>query len=909
MLPKKLLAITIFILTFLIARTVFALEVSWPSIPGAPTLSNNSSIADFTIYSYAFFVAIGTLIAVIVLIIAGVELIITHNIAKTRPRIIGALVGILVLVVPYSLLGLINPKLREPTTSILSCEDTRVCINRRIITETINEEDEETSEEKNIEEMSLNSMAKINEETTTTTKNGDETKTTTIKKKQEITIKKFKGLQNIIGFSEENYAGTATMIFKSSPNSDNLDKDIPSEIVISGEEYKSFQVVTKTPQMYFYDKENYEVEVNPPLQTTVGFYDLTKKTINSIDIVNPYSSNIDHIGLMFNDVGYKTKCATFNKDIPSIKNDVFLKKANGGSLKIYSRNKEYLAGSKILLTLYNNTSCAERVTSTEEDLWKQNRKCEITLIGNNEEIPDPTKDLDEDAKVEATCDEDKYTCKVTLKSTNTIAFPKKIIEMCPNIGGKYNSKGEEVLSFRMDSSGVVVFLDKNETCNVWELLRVGPGESDCNRVNSTGFNPDASFRPYKFFVIPYGGSIKGDIKTTSYPTCGDAGFKEFDSAPTADLCDTGTASAVTGNGPWTWTCSNEGETVSCSTQNCDWVCDDWGECINEKQTRYCVGSPSKCQGGPITERSCVGKINGVCGASNGEEFDSAPTENLCETGTASDVTGDGPWTWTCKGSDGGKNDECKTVEKCVCGASNGGEFYSQPEDLCEEDCSGYIKDKTGNKWRWDCSADEKETVSCSAERIIPSNGVCGKTDASFSKPTWNLCLTGTPTAVEYKTIDNKKYWYWQCSGDDKGTGAKVKSTLCYAEVILFAQCSDDDTPQDCWDGNCSCFVGTWKYNIKSTTEEKFNAWYCSTDYNTVECGVNDRKKEIYEHAYKAECGKAHRGVYPEGIPSNKGLLCKNESVPYTDINSPWTWSCVSKYSSSSALCWAYKNEQ
>ncbi|MFA5080232.1 MAG: hypothetical protein WC472_01235 [Candidatus Paceibacterota bacterium] len=929
MLQKKLLAIIVFTFTFFIIRTVFALEVSWPAIPGAPTLSDNSSIGDFTIYSYAFFVAIGTLIAVIVLIVAGVELIITHNIAKAKPRIIGSLIGILVLVVPYSLLGLINPQLLKPATSGLSCEKSRVCINRYIntIAKKFIVKDGKTEEsteidEKNIEELSLNSMAKISEEKTTVTKTGDEEKTVIIEKKQKITIKKFKGLQNIIGFSEENYGGTATIIFKDSSNNDNLDKDIPSDIIISSEEYKSFKVVTKTAQMYFYDKPNYEVDANAPLSTTVGFYDLTKKTINSIDIVNPYSTNIDYIGLMFNDAGYKTKCAVFYEDIPDIKNDVFLKKANGGSLKIYSRNKEYLTGSKIVLTLYNNTSCAERISSTEKDIWKQNKKCEITLIGNNEDIPDPSTDTDEDVQVKATCDKDKYNCRVTLKSTNTIAFPKNISKVCPNIGGAYSI--EDVFSFRIDSSGVVVFLDKNNTCNVWELLRVGEGESDCNRVNSTGLNPDSSFRPYKFFVIPYGGNITGDIETASHPACGDASFKEFDSAPTTDLCNPGTPSTVSGTGPWTWTCSNEGQTTSCSTQTCSWTCGDWSECIDGEQTRSCISSSMQCKGNPNpTSQSCIKKINGVCGKSNGKEFDSAPTIDLCETGTASAVSGTGPWTWTCKGIDGGKNDECLTSAstRCECGASNGKKFKFAPTtDLCDENCSssGVLG---GGPWTWTCEGeeDDQESISCSAKKILPIDGRCATVSASFAPPTTGLCEQGTPTAVKsdyrekYPAYYNGNwpyyYWTWTCEGYDNGSSEDGKSVDCETSQIIYAQCGRDapdgqtkcGEPTSC--GVDVCKMGYCDWITDSDIEDPFEAWSCRA-YNKVECGINDQTNHPGNNT--AKCGTAKGQLYPNGIPSDPSLLCDYSGTPIIGKDS-WNWSCLSKYGTSSVFCSAAKN--
>ena len=44
-------------------------------------------------------------------------------------------------------------------------------------------------------------------------------------------------------------------------------------------------------------------------------------------------------------------------------------------------------------------------------------------------------------------------------------------------------------------------------------------------------------------------------------------------------------------------------------------------------------------------------INGVCGAANGQTLNSLPNANLCNTGTASAVSGNGhPWTWTCNGT-------------------------------------------------------------------------------------------------------------------------------------------------------------------------------------------------------------------------------------------------------------------
>jgi hypothetical protein len=50
--------------------------------------------------------------------------------------------------------------------------------------------------------------------------------------------------------------------------------------------------------------------------------------------------------------------------------------------------------------------------------------------------------------------------------------------------------------------------------------------------------------------------------------------------------------------------------------------------------------------------------NGICGAVNGQSLTTAPTSNLCSAGTASAVSGSGPWTWSCAGSNGGTTASC-----------------------------------------------------------------------------------------------------------------------------------------------------------------------------------------------------------------------------------------------------------
>lgn len=63
----------------------------------------------------------------------------------------------------------------------------------------------------------------------------------------------------------------------------------------------------------------------------------------------------------------------------------------------------------------------------------------------------------------------------------------------------------------------------------------------------------------------------------------------------------------------------------------------------------------------VTTTSAPVVINGNCGASNGGVFSSAPTTNLCLAGTATAVTGAGPWSWSCTGVNGGTTASCSAV--------------------------------------------------------------------------------------------------------------------------------------------------------------------------------------------------------------------------------------------------------
>jgi len=58
--------------------------------------------------------------------------------------------------------------------------------------------------------------------------------------------------------------------------------------------------------------------------------------------------------------------------------------------------------------------------------------------------------------------------------------------------------------------------------------------------------------------------------------------------------------------------------------------------------------------------------DGVCGTANGQTLGAKPSAQLCASGTASSVTGSGPWTWTCNGSGSGANASCSATYSGGC---------------------------------------------------------------------------------------------------------------------------------------------------------------------------------------------------------------------------------------------------
>jgi len=88
-----------------------------------------------------------------------------------------------------------------------------------------------------------------------------------------------------------------------------------------------------------------------------------------------------------------------------------------------------------------------------------------------------------------------------------------------------------------------------------------------------------------------------------------------------------------------------------------------GRDVNGKTISYAMenGNPIYVSVDTIT----AAPIKGVCGSANGKTVSSIPSANLCSSGIASSVMGEGPWTWDCNGLNNGETVSCKALSSVV----------------------------------------------------------------------------------------------------------------------------------------------------------------------------------------------------------------------------------------------------
>jgi outer membrane protein OmpA-like peptidoglycan-associated protein len=290
-------------------------------------------------------------------------------------------------------------------------------------------------------------------------------------------------------------------------------------------------------------------------------------------------------------------------------------------------------------------------------------------------------------------------------------------------------------------------------------------------------------------------------KAADQPTCGAAAGRVSTSTPSEDLCSVGKSSTINGKGPWHWSCTKGKQKVSCDAiKLSDGSCGAANGSIQRlaPTTDLCAsGTATEMQGTGPWLWSCIGtgggssascsasaqattKVDGACGAASSAPQPSRPVSNLCDSGLPSTVYGEGAWTWTCSGLNGGIAASCTAQKESLaapsppgpsvnglCGSSNGVAAVEQPEEgLCS---TGTATGVSGNgPWNWTCIGENGGmVVSCTAplQPPAPITGVCGGASGvpTLMTPRSGLCAAGISSAV-----NGKGPWTWSCSGTNGG---------------------------------------------------------------------------------------------------------------------------------------------
>jgi len=151
--------------------------------------------------------------------------------------------------------------------------------------------------------------------------------------------------------------------------------------------------------------------------------------------------------------------------------------------------------------------------------------------------------------------------------------------------------------------------------------------------------------------------------------------------------------------------------------------------------------------------SVTAPINGSCGSANGSSTTTAPTTNLCSAGAATTVSGAGPWTWSCNGSNGGTNASCSAPLQGAssCGTANGVAVSSAPTSgLCPSGQTASSVTGAG-PWAWTCTLSGASPINCSAPVLPPSSSGTPETINWITNPN-NVTIFHAPRAMTVTQI-------------------------------------------------------------------------------------------------------------------------------------------------------------
>ncbi|MAQ71371.1 MAG: hypothetical protein CL565_04170 [Alphaproteobacteria bacterium] len=353
--------------------------------------------------------------------------------------------------------------------------------------------------------------------------------------------------------------------------------------------------------------------------------------------------------------------------------------------------------------------------------------------------------------------------------------------------------------------------------------------------------------------------------------CGPANGAEFSAAPTkkTDMCRYGSPTTATLSGStYNWICRGSGTSGSA---NCSSV-------------------------------KCNPPENGQCGSANGTTVASAPSSNLCSRGSASAVSGSGPWSWSCAGQYGGSPANCsanKTPDPVngQCGSANGTTVASAPSsNLCSRGSASAVSGS--GPWSWSCSASNGGTpASCSANKAATTvNGVCGSSNGRTYSSTESItgssngqCSSGNPSSI---TTTNTTY-EWSCQGTGSPTGSS-QNCSAFRRANCGPAARNGQTyntlaalEQDACDAGFVIYKGSDTGCFKPWRGNSYQCIRASLE-NSNNC--SESSGECVFRGPISICGSA-AGVATRGAPSSNLCDIGTPSAVSGGSGSAWTWTC------------------
>ena len=219
----------------------FALETVFPPLFGI-TLTNESSPTQFVLYFFMVLVALGAVIAFVVLVMAGFKIMMAggqpSQISSAKNQIMGAFIGLIVLFCSYMILSIINTNLTQVKITSFDCSEVPICVEYTKI-------DPDTKEPKVTTEMSI-PLSNDNLE---------------LKQGEKIVIKRYTGLWELWTFPEPNFKSPVKLQPAYRDSSQDIDPDKPTvatDLVLEPK-VKSYKLIPKVEGIYLYDRKNYQI--------------------------------------------------------------------------------------------------------------------------------------------------------------------------------------------------------------------------------------------------------------------------------------------------------------------------------------------------------------------------------------------------------------------------------------------------------------------------------------------------------------------------------------------------------------------------------------------------------------------------------------------------------------------------